>query len=111
MNKVVGRLGEDIATKYYLDLGYSVLERNYKVREGEIDIVAKKGDDLVFVEVKLRKTLLFGGAINSLPLKRIIRLKNATLVYLQKNPELTTCQPRLALLTVQDNEVSEISLD
>lgn len=111
MNRETGKSGEDMAARYYESLGYSILERNYRVREGEIDIIAVKGDDLVFAEVKLRKTLLYGGAVNSLSQKRIVRLSNAALVFLQKNPELAEKQPRLVLLAVQGLDVKEISLD
>lgn len=51
-----GNLGEDAVAAYLEKNGYEILERNYTVRGGEIDIIAKKDDRLVFVEVKTRKT-------------------------------------------------------
>lgn len=48
----IGKLGEDIAVKYLKNKGYEILERNYRKPWGEIDIIARKSDDLVFVEVK-----------------------------------------------------------
>ncbi len=53
-NREKGNLGEDIAAEYLQKLGYEILERNYTVRGGEIDIIAKDGNELVFVEVKTR---------------------------------------------------------
>ncbi|MBE6705529.1 MAG: YraN family protein [Ruminococcaceae bacterium] len=53
-NREKGDLGEDIAAEYLARLGYEILERNYTVKGGEIDIIAKDGDTLVFVEVKTR---------------------------------------------------------
>jgi putative endonuclease len=50
--KRIGRLGERLAADHLDRSGYRVLERNYRVREGEIDIVAARGDTLVFCEVK-----------------------------------------------------------
>lgn len=52
----MGRLGEDIALKYLLNKGYSFIDRNYRKRYGEIDIVMKKSGVLHFVEVKTVST-------------------------------------------------------
>lgn len=48
----VGELGESLAEKYLVGKGYKIIERNYTISQGEIDIVAKSGDSIVFVEVK-----------------------------------------------------------
>lgn len=48
----IGQLGEDIACKFLMKHGFSVLERNYTRKWGEIDIVAKKGEMIYFIEVK-----------------------------------------------------------
>ncbi|OHA18011.1 MAG: hypothetical protein A2836_01805 [Candidatus Taylorbacteria bacterium RIFCSPHIGHO2_01_FULL_45_63] len=50
--KHIGRLGEDIATRYLKEKGFEILDRNYLKRVGEIDIVAKKDKKIHFVEVK-----------------------------------------------------------
>ncbi|HTA77617.1 MAG TPA: YraN family protein, partial [bacterium] len=52
---LIGQKAENRAAAYLRLKGYSVLERNYRVPQGEIDLVARKGDILVFVEVKARK--------------------------------------------------------
>lgn len=51
--KQAGIKGEDIATRYLQGMGYKVLERNFKRKTGEIDIVAKRKKDIIFVEVKV----------------------------------------------------------
>ncbi len=51
----LGSFGEDSAVRYLRRKHYTILERNYRCRQGEIDIVAQKGGFVVFVEVKLRK--------------------------------------------------------
>lgn len=48
----IGELGENIATKFLLNKGFSILERNYTLKFGEIDIIAKKNNKIHFVEVK-----------------------------------------------------------
>jgi putative endonuclease len=50
----LGERGENVAAKYLTGLGYKILQRNYRVKVGEIDIVARHGRTLVFVEVKTR---------------------------------------------------------
>lgn len=50
----IGARGEDEAARYLIACGYTVVERNYRVRGGEIDIIARIGDELVFLEVKTR---------------------------------------------------------
>lgn len=52
MTKPLGKIGEDIAAQYLQKKGYKILERNHKKPWGEIDIVAKKSKDIIFVEVK-----------------------------------------------------------
>jgi putative endonuclease len=56
----IGKQGEDLAQSFLLRLGYEVLERNYRYQRSEIDLIVKKGDFLVFVEVKKRKNSDFG---------------------------------------------------
>ena len=51
----LGALGERLAAKYLEGKGYRILERNFRCRMGEIDLIALRGNDLVFTEVKLRK--------------------------------------------------------
>jgi putative endonuclease len=58
--KVTGDRGEDLACELLVKKGYQLVERNYTYGKGEIDIIAKDKDTLVFVEVKSRKNLEFG---------------------------------------------------
>ena len=55
-----GREGERIAVDYLTEKGYRILRRNYRFGRGEIDIIAQDGTELVFVEVKTRRTSAFG---------------------------------------------------
>jgi len=59
-NVKTGAKGEDIGAAYLVEQGYRVLERNVKARFGEIDLVAKEGDTLVFVEIKTRRSTGLG---------------------------------------------------
>jgi len=74
--KSLGKRGEDIAEKYLLEHGFEILDRNFQNRYGEIDIIAKDKDTLVFVEVKTRLSEKFGlpeEAVTPLKIKKITK--------------------------------------
>lgn len=79
-----GNYGEDLACKYLKDLGYKVLERNFRIRGGEIDIVAKDKEYLVFVEVKARWSHEYGLPVESITPWKIKALLKTALFYLMK---------------------------
>ncbi|MCU0450710.1 MAG: YraN family protein [Bernardetiaceae bacterium] len=58
--KAQGQRGEDLAAVFLQQKGYEILHRNYRYLRGEIDIVARQGQVLVFVEVKTRKSISYG---------------------------------------------------
>ncbi len=86
-NKNIGKIGEDIACQYLDQEGYSILERNYTGlgRNGEIDIIAKKNKEIVFVEVKARCSKKNGSGIESVTRQKIRHIKNVSTIYLLKN--------------------------
>lgn len=55
-----GKIGEDIATRYLEQIGYEIIQRNFECKQGEIDIIAKDKDEIVFVEVKTRASCMYG---------------------------------------------------
>ena len=59
-NQKIAKIGENIACKYLIQKNYSIIGRNVKYREGEIDIIAQKAKQLVFIEVKARTSLTWG---------------------------------------------------
>jgi putative endonuclease len=65
--KEFGTLGETAACRFIEDSGFIILERNYRnSRYGEIDIIARKEDLIVFFEVKTRRSMVYGGALYSM---------------------------------------------
>ena len=71
----IGKIGENIATKYLEKLGYIIIERNFVANQGEIDIIARNEKELVFIEVKTRTNMQFGrpaDAVNETKRKHLI---------------------------------------
>ena len=84
-SKEVARIGEGLAAQYLKDRGYQILELNYRLRSGEIDVIAKEGRRIVFVEVKTRRTLKFGVPQAAVTLAKQKQISKIALSYLQAN--------------------------
>lgn len=82
--RAVGNKGEDLACEFLKKQGYQILARNFTIRGGEIDVVAKQNGILVFVEVKLRVGNQFGTAAESITYWKLKALQKAALFYIQK---------------------------
>ncbi|MEW6718724.1 MAG: YraN family protein [Chloroflexota bacterium] len=85
----LGRWGESLAVEYLTEHGYKVIERNVYTPYGELDIVALQDEDVVFVEVKTRRTLSFGMPEESITLRKQEHLIEAAQAYLQEHPEFS----------------------
>jgi putative endonuclease len=72
---VLGRWGEDLAAQHLEAAGYEVLARNWRCREGELDIVARCGGALVFVEVKTRTGIGYGEPAEAVSLTKARRIR------------------------------------
>lgn len=83
--KGIGDLGEKLAAGFLRKHGYKVLDRNYRCREGELDIVARKGDCLVFVEVRTRTGNAFGTPEESVTATKRQHIARAAMSYLQEH--------------------------
>jgi putative endonuclease len=100
--------GEERAVSYLDALGYSILERNFRIRTGEVDIVAVEGGTIAFCEVKSWERMPKEGleqAVNHRKQGRIIR---TSLWYLQRHPELLRLQPRYDVLFVSSDGVDHL---
>lgn len=71
----VGRRGEDCAAHYLLQKGYTLLERNWRCDQGEIDLIAARDGDIVFVEVKTRSGTGFGHPFEAITVAKLARLR------------------------------------
>ena len=85
--RAAGARGEGIALRYLTQKGYALVEKNYRTRRGEIDLVVRHGDTLVFVEVKLRRGLGFGDPLEAVtPRKRASIRSLAEQYLLEREP-------------------------
>ncbi len=78
----IGRHGENVAVKHLEAAGLTVLERNWRCRLGEIDVVALDGDCLVVCEVKTRRSVSAGMPVEAVTLKKLRRLRRLTGIWL-----------------------------
>ena len=84
-NKITGECGEDVAASLLKKKGYKILERNHKNKIGEIDIIARQKDTLVFVEVKTRSNEKFGIPAEAVTYYKKQKIVNAARYYLMDN--------------------------
>ena len=79
----LGQFGEEKACEYLTSLGYCILERNYRTRLGEIDIIALKNQVLTFVEVKTRRSCVYGRPAEAVTKAKQRKIHLCAEVYLQ----------------------------
>lgn len=94
-----GKFGEDLVARRLKKSGYQVLCRNYRTRFGEIDIIAKDADTVVFVEVKSRRTATYGNPKYSITRAKQEKISKTALYYLKTN-DLFNCRARFDVVIV-----------
>ena len=82
-NKFIGAIGERVALNYLLAKNYELITTNYSTRFGEIDLIIRDKDILVFVEVKTKKGLAFGTPEEMFTQNKLTRVKRMATVYLK----------------------------
>ena len=79
----VGRFGENVAARHLEAAGMEILARNWRCREGELDLVVRDGSQLVFVEVKTRSSLAFGTPAEAVDRAKSRRIRQLALRWIQ----------------------------
>ena len=97
-NRSKGSWGEERAARYLRLRAYRILEKNYRCRLGEIDLIARRGGYLVFVEVKLRKSDRFGTAGEFVNRAKQERILMTAQLWLQEHK--TELQPRFDVIEI-----------
>ena len=106
-NIIFGQIGENIAAKYLKKKKFKILQTNYKNSIGEIDIIAKDEDFLVFVEVKSRNSEKFGRPSLAVTGVKQNKIRQVASVYLIQN-KLTEAKCRFDVIEVLEQEINHI---
>lgn len=109
-NKTTGNNGEDLAVSYLSQKGYVIVERNWRFRHAEVDIIASKGNLLHFFEIKTRTSGKFGKPEESMSHKKMDMLKTAAEEYQYKNPQWKYIQFDVLAITLQNGIALEYFL-
>jgi len=99
--KPLGNFGERIAAAHLLARGYTIIERNFRVAEAEADLIARDGDQVVFVEVRTRRGGAPGMAALSVNKRKSSKLLLAAHWYVERHPELADAPQRIDVVTVE----------
>ena len=98
--KTTGMIGEKLAADFLIKQGYKIVETNYRCKEGEVDIIAKDGDVLVFVEVRAKSGSTFGSPEESITTRKKEHLKNVAARY-QETHDGLSLQWRIDFVAVE----------
>ncbi|MBN1364125.1 MAG: YraN family protein [Syntrophaceae bacterium] len=96
---ITGKYGEKIAVSFLKKRGYHIIETNYRCALGEIDIVARENEELVFIEVKTRKSNELGYPEQAVGIKKQRKLSQLALCYLE-GKKLTNVKARFDVLAI-----------
>jgi len=88
-NRTLGALGEKVVTEFLINREYLIVDRNWRIKEGEIDIIARLPDGtFAFVEVKTRTSLAFGHPLEAITREKAHRLQRLALAWLATHQRL-----------------------
>jgi len=108
--KILGKYGEELAVDYLKRQGYRILERNFRNRLGEIDIIAKDHDTICFVEVKTRVDVEFGSPLEAISKRKQFKLAQLALSYLKFKHSLDA-KARFDVVTITEEEEGDSHIE
>jgi putative endonuclease len=85
--RALGHYGEQLAARYLTERGFEVLDRNWRCPRGELDLVARDGDCLVFCEVKTRRSVRYGDPVEAVTWTKAARLRGLAAAWLASHDE------------------------
>ena len=109
-NKYTGNKGEEMAAAYLIQNGYNIVERNWRFKHWEVDIIASKGNCMHFFEIKTRSSDMYGHPEESISRKKMTNLRNAAEEYQYLHPEWKYVQFNVLAIKMYFNKPIEIML-
>jgi len=105
--RATGISGEDVAAAWYASQGYEVVARNWRCRDGELDLIVRQGPTYVFCEVKARKTDRFGSPAEAVTHDKRQRVRHLAARWIQESP-VRPATIRFDVAAVLDGELQII---
>jgi putative endonuclease len=110
-NRTIGQAGESAAADYLQRTGYIIVDKNYRTRMGEIDIIAYDGPVLAFIEVKSRRSMRFGTPAEAVSLRKQRKLIALALQYISnKKPSYKSMRFDVVEVVLENGRVKEVCL-
>lgn len=110
----LGALGEEAAVRHLMVRGYRIIERNWRCRLGEIDIIAMDGEELVIVEVRTKSRISFGTGAESVNLRKQRKLRQLALAFIHQHEQilnLSEVNVRFDVISVMREEGGRLRID
>lgn len=108
--QLLGKQSEDLAARYLQKVGYKIITKNYSCRQGEIDLIAREKDVLVFVEVRSKQNQRYGLPIETIDKNKQMKIKKAAANYLHQQGK-NDCYCRFdAVAVLWEDNIPQISL-
>lgn len=102
--QTIGQRGEDLAVELLLQANYQILDRNFKTRLGELDVVALDQEETVLVEVKTRTSLKFGRPEEAVNKKKLTKIWRTGQIWSYQHPQLPK-PSRIDLIAILGNKI------
>ncbi len=108
--QLLGKQGEIEAGKFLVDRGYEIIERNFRCRLGEIDIIAREKNFVVFIEVKTRSNSSYGSAASAVTPRKQQQISRVAQLYLIEK-DMISCDARFDVVEVMRAKHGEFDLN
>lgn len=110
-NQIIGKIGEDLAVRYLQQQGYRILQRNWRYRRFEIDVIAVKSNTLHFIEVKTRRSITYGlpeAQVTDCKIRHMMEVVNG---YLQDETALRPIQLDIVAIQISGKATSYFMIE